>query len=58
MKTLIIAASLALGLLVYESANLFILEQDSEAWDCFLYPGTDTCVGCIDDCLEPEEVQS
>jgi hypothetical protein len=45
MKPVILAMSLALALSVcwlYEHA------------ECLLEPGTDTCVECVDDCLEPE----
>ena len=30
----------------------------ADQWDClFVSAGTDTCVGCTDDCLEPMEEQ-
>lgn len=40
-----------LGILV--TGILLIMAYQQEI-DCWLSPGTDICVGCTDDCLEPE----
>lgn len=44
MKPVIFAMTLATALAAY-----WILEE----FDCLMNPGTDTCVECTDDCLEP-----
>ena len=42
------------GLLV--TGILLVLAYGDEI-DCWLSPGTDACVQCIDDCLEPESTK-
>lgn len=46
MNPIIFALALALGL-----ATLSF----HESIECWLEPGTDSCVGCTDDCLEMED---
>ena len=45
--TITFLVGLLLGLLVAIALH--------DQLDCLLYPGTDYCVGCIDDCLDPME---
>lgn len=44
MKPVIVAMTLALALTAY-----WIVEYA----ECFIDPGTDSCTGCTDDCLDP-----
>lgn len=46
MKPILFAMTLAAALSIY-----WIMDW----WECIVNPGTDSCVGCTDDCLEPEE---
>lgn len=46
MNAVTIAMALAAALAVYTAVEYF---------DCALYPGTDTCVECTNDCLDPME---
>lgn len=46
MSPVIAAMSLALALSVY-----WVYDNAG----CWLEPGTDACVGCVEDCLEPIE---
>lgn len=46
MKPVMIAMTLATALAV-----MWIVEE----LECLLDPGTDTCVECTEDCLEPKE---
>lgn len=48
MKPVIFAMTLASALAAY-----WIIEE----FDCLIYPGTDACVECADDCLEPLTVK-
>lgn len=46
MNPVIIAMTVALALTAYAIVD---------SYECFLEAGTDTCVGCTDDCLDPTE---
>lgn len=46
VSTLILAVTLALAF-----AGMWI----TEAYECWIEPGTDTCVRCADDCLAPAD---
>ena len=46
LTPIVVAMALASALSIF-----WIAEQ----LDCLLEPGTDTCVGCVDDCLDPAD---
>lgn len=47
MKPVLVAMTLAAAISVY-----WVMDE----LDCWFNPGTDTCVECVDDCLDPADV--
>lgn len=54
IKTRVIACTIAAALLADYRTSEFILEPEPD-YDVVNLPGTDSDVGCTDDCLDPME---